>query len=399
MPALIVQELVENKSNIAKIKPASRHIFFANLNGLRFLAALVVIVSHVESGRVDKNLPGFLAKPEQTGQMGVTLFFVLSGFLITYLLLAEKEQFDRINFKAFYMRRILRIWPLYYAVILLGLFVLPHIEFFDSLATARTVYQNIGTKSLLFALVLPNVVKELYPTIPYLTQSWSIGVEEQFYIGWPVLVYYSRNYIRNFLLLAGIVYVIGQLSWFLTVPSRHILPINEATTFFKNFMFFFRIQSMAIGGLSALILFKNWTKTIKVLTAPILQYIIWGLVIVMLVRGQTIPYVAHEVYSLIFGILVLNLAITHTSVVNLRHPVLDYLGRISYGLYMLHLLAITLAAWVTGRFLVVGDSLAHSINLLITVLISVALATFSYYFLEMPFLNLKKRFTRVKSGS
>ena len=90
--------------------PATR-IFFPNLNGLRFLAVLLVIVSHVEGIRGAFHLPNFwhVSTIPLLGQLGVDLFFVLSGFLITYLLLAKKQKLGTIDFRAFYPRRILRI--------------------------------------------------------------------------------------------------------------------------------------------------------------------------------------------------------------------------------------------------------------------------------------------------
>ncbi len=109
-----------------------KSIYFSGINGLRFLAALAVIITHVE---LLKEIYGYENNWKHPlifnlGGLGVYFFFVLSGFLITYLLLAEKEKNGKINIKQFYIRRILRIWPLYYFVLLLGFFVLPH---FDSI--------------------------------------------------------------------------------------------------------------------------------------------------------------------------------------------------------------------------------------------------------------------------
>ncbi|MDQ2769799.1 MAG: acyltransferase, partial [Bacteroidota bacterium] len=160
------------------VAPAPR-IFFPNLNGLRFLAVALVIVDHTEGFRGTFGLP-FWDDPAlpMLGQLGVTLFFVLSGFLITYLLLAEKETLGRIKFGAFYLRRVLRIWPLYYVMVILGLFVLPHIGFLAVPGT-ELVADHLATKTALYAFIMPNVAKELYPTVPYLSPAWSIGVEEQ----------------------------------------------------------------------------------------------------------------------------------------------------------------------------------------------------------------------------
>ena len=104
-------------------------IHFNNLNGLRFLAALMVVICHIEQNKKGFLLPNLRALVKHLGVLGVDLFFVLSGFLITILLLKEKEIFKKIEYKKFYLRRILRIWPLYYLVVILSLFVLPNIPF------------------------------------------------------------------------------------------------------------------------------------------------------------------------------------------------------------------------------------------------------------------------------
>src|SRR3954471_16382358 len=118
---------------MSSISKTDKVIYFPNLNGLRFIAALLVIIHHTEQ---IKDLFGLNSHWKNyhiwiLGKLGVTLFFVLSGFLITYLLLTEKKEFNTIFIKNFYIRRILRIWPLYYLVTILSFFVLPHISFLN----------------------------------------------------------------------------------------------------------------------------------------------------------------------------------------------------------------------------------------------------------------------------
>jgi peptidoglycan/LPS O-acetylase OafA/YrhL len=398
----MVGQVVEQKNVTQEAAaPPARRVFFPNLNGLRFLAVLLVIFDHVESTRLDFALPSFADNPAvgMLGQLGVTLFFVLSGFLITYLLLAEKETLGQIKFGAFYLRRVLRIWPLYYLVVILGLFVLPRVGFFHYPGLTPLAQDHLGAKTALYAFILPNAAKELYPAVPYLSQAWSIGVEEQFYIIWPVLIAFSRHYFRNFVLLAGGVYVVGQLAWALTTPQRHVLPINEATDFIKNFLYFFRIQSMAIGGLFALVLFRNWTRVLRPLTARPVQVALWVLLAVLMVRGQKVSYVTFEMYSVLFGAVVLNLALTESSIFNLRHRVLDYLGRISYGLYMLHVIALVVGLRVASWVCAPTTALHHVLMFVVGLAVSIGVSAFSYEYVEKPFLQLKKRFARIQSGS
>ncbi len=110
----------------------NNQIYFPSLNGVRFFAAFLVIVDHLE---LFKSYFGFNTLwPESfsahLGSLGVTIFFVLSGYLITFLLLTENK-ISGIKIKNFYFRRILRIWPLYYLIVIISFFIAPHIKFLD----------------------------------------------------------------------------------------------------------------------------------------------------------------------------------------------------------------------------------------------------------------------------
>ncbi|MBF0511066.1 MAG: acyltransferase [Candidatus Omnitrophica bacterium] len=103
-------------------KNKTERVHFPGLNGLRFISAVIVVIHHLEkSCIVSPNRYYARVFLENAGYTAVTFFFVISGFLITYLLLVEKQRFG-INIKYFYIRRILRIWPLYYFIIFLSFF-------------------------------------------------------------------------------------------------------------------------------------------------------------------------------------------------------------------------------------------------------------------------------------
>src|SRR5579863_4301730 len=102
--------------------------YLPNLDGLRFLGAFILIILHVEGikATMGAEKTGVIYHFFHEGNLFVSLFFVLSGFLITYLLLHEKQNTSKINFKKFYTRRILKIWPLYFFIGLVGYFILPY---------------------------------------------------------------------------------------------------------------------------------------------------------------------------------------------------------------------------------------------------------------------------------
>ncbi len=376
--------------------------FFPNLNGLRFLAAFLVIISHTEQVKNELGLPNIYDTNvfiDHMGNIGVTLFFVLSGFLITYLLLAEKEKYGRISVKAFYMRRVLRIWPLYYLIVILALFVLPNISLFHIPVLTGQVHDNFVAKAILFLTILPNVASVVFPQVPYAGQLWSIGVEEQFYLLWPVLMNYTQKYVKIMSITIIVIVLLssGFLGDLMVSIGHNRQWHSEAwfesarivTAFFRDL----RISCMAIGGLGAYILYFNKTEMLEIVFAKRPQIVALALSVVMVLRGTK---VSQEFYAVFFIIIILNLAANPKRLVSLENPVLHYLGKISYGLYMYHNIAIILAIRLLQYF--IGDikGVFAGIALYMTVLVfTVILASVSYQTLEMWFMKRKHRFSRV----
>src|SRR5574344_1260493 len=162
-----------------------------NLDTLRAIAALVVVVGHIELFRLNHfNTSVFNYIP--SGHTAVILFFVISGFLITFLLTTEKKRYGKISFKDFYLRRILRIWPLYFLILLAS------VPFFEYQISEKTIAWAIA--------IMPNVSHALGCGWSESPQIWSIGVENQYYLLFPfVIAFVPKKHIPLFLLL-GIVF-------------------------------------------------------------------------------------------------------------------------------------------------------------------------------------------------
>ena len=186
----------------------SDRIHFKGLNAVRFLAAAVVAIAHASVllmwepstyphglGEIPNVARSGGLNPE-TAKLAVICFFVLSGFLITYLLLAEEARTGAISIRAFYLRRILRIWPLYYLLVLCGFLLLPHVSLLG-LPIPPVHEHSWWLEFALYMTVFPN----LAVPVPYLAHLWSIGVEEQFYILWPILLVLFPNRIRRLLVV------------------------------------------------------------------------------------------------------------------------------------------------------------------------------------------------------
>jgi peptidoglycan/LPS O-acetylase OafA/YrhL len=371
-------------------------VHFPNLNGLRFVAALLVVVHHIEQQRWYLGRPTLWPVPAvlRIGDEGVTLFFVLSGFLITYLLLVEQERFGTIAVGKFYGRRVLRIWPLYYAVLLLGLLVLPHIALLHIAPPSAAEVSHWPEKTLLYALLLPNVALALYGGIPYVTQAWSIGTEEQFYLLWPWVVRWAG---RRILPVAG-----GCLAGLLLAKRLVVLAFHAAgpvpgpaRTFAFDFLYYFRLECLVIGAVPAILLFQRRTAALRWLMAAPVQWLALLGVLGLLAWGRRFA-MHEEVYASLFAVLILNMAAAERPVISLESAWLNYLGQLSYGLYMLHGLAVAVVLYTIGPWLDAQPPLLRWLLTLLAVLgLSVGLAMLSYYGLERPFLRRKARLARV----
>lgn len=367
-------------------------IYFPNLNGLRFIAAFLVILHHLDqlysiSGRGDMwNNKVILS----IGELGVKLFFVLSGFLITYLLLAEEKVTKSISIKNFYVRRILRIWPLYYIIILLSFFVFPRISFLSM--PDLNVSNHLWYYFILFVFFLPNLVLNGFGVVvPYASQSWSVGVEEQFYLIWPVLMKFFKRKIMLFFYVVFI-YLFMQYIGFRLI--KHFIFWNQNMTVIRTFWNYFSIDCMAIGGLFAYMHF-NKTLFLKYILNNYLFYSVLILTTYFILSDFHCLYFYSEIYAVLFGLIILNLACNKNLSNILEFKALNYLGKISYGLYMYHPLAIILSVRLFQYF---GLLEYHVGILIVTFILTVLIAGLSYQLLEKKFISLKVRFSRIISG-
>jgi peptidoglycan/LPS O-acetylase OafA/YrhL len=321
-------------------------LYFPGLNALRFFAASFVIMGHVEQL---KNAPvGIL---NRLSGLSVTFFFVLSGFLITSLLLQEKKRTGTVSVREFYIRRVLRIWPLYFAVLAIAVAI-------------------AGTRGIGWHLILmPNVALVLGLAIPFASQLWSIGVEEQFYAAWPWLMKWSR---RPVALLISII--------LLFVASRNLAAHLHLRSvhYFLNLT---RIDSMAIGGLGGYWIFKHnaWFRTF---IDPFIKWTTVVLLALLVVEAVNVPYVDNMIYSALFLLLIINVSLTGRPII-LETPFFRRLGDLSYGMYMLHLFAIGIVMWLGA-----GGLAAHVLAQGLTI----GMAFLSYRYFETPFLRMKGRF-------
>jgi peptidoglycan/LPS O-acetylase OafA/YrhL len=361
-------------------------LHFPNLNGIRALAALMVVIAHIELHKANFNIariPHF--NVINLGKIGVTVFFSLSGFLITYLLLEEKKNFKAVNFKAFYMRRLLRIWPLYFLVVLFGFFIYPG-------ASDKALWLSV--------LFLPNLAfcLNLLPAI--MDPIWSIGTEEQFYIFHPHFFRIKKLKYILYALLAFIVFIFA-----IQVIFGRLAGENTAYRVFHTFLYYARYDNMMIGAVIAVIYYNTkhpefdfkFQQLFNVIFNKWFQFLLLAIFIIYL--GLYINYnIPHGDVLIAFmsSLLIVNLCEAGTSIYSLNHKYLDYIGQISYGIYLLHKFVLFLVLFLVKKYLISPGMVIENI-LIYTATIggTITLASASYYGYERPFLKIKKRFQKI----
>ena len=362
---------------------------FPNLDGLRAIAALMVFAHHFDStfALIRGAERARLAFLDVCGRVGVLLFFVLSGFLITYLLLEERERTGRVRIGAFYARRALRIWPLYFAVALVAFFIAPRLEWLHLPTVTEHLREHFWPKAALFAAFLPNFALAWFAPVAHAAQAWSVGVEEQFYLLWPwVLVLFAVP--RRAVAAAGALYL---ATWFTVGYAVHRAGMGgETAGRLTQVLEWFALDALAWGGLLAVLLREDSRVTTLLMRRPVAVGVAL-LLVAMIALGVELPLVQVQVYSLLFGVLVLNLAANPWCSSWLELAPLRAVGRVSYGVYMWHMLCITATVHLLGHAGVASAAVHAAVSFALTLVV----AGLSWRFLERPFLRLKKRFTVV----
>ncbi|GAB3978916.1 acyltransferase [Spirosoma terrae] len=371
-------------------------VYFPGFNGVRFLAASSVVFHHIEQFKTIYGYTDTFTRTNdypvvyQAGRLGVALFFVLSGFLITYLLLAEKQYAGRIHIGNFYVRRVLRIWPLYFWIVGLSFFVFPHIPALYIPGVSEFANDHFWSKLAFFGIVMPNIALALYHEMPLCSHTWSIGVEEQFYLIWPWLIGSLRPR-RTLLILASIAFVLaGIFFWLRYGPGSTAPEAGTSMLLVSDFLAHFRIGTMAIGGIGAYLVFKKHPILTFLYLKPV-QWVVYAVLATMLALGVRIPGLNYEGYALFFVFLLMNLAANPNSVINLENKFFNFMGKISYGTYMYHPVVIVLSLYVIRQFIPYG--LGFSVLLYVaSYALTTLVAWVSYEYFEKQFLKLKDRF-------
>jgi peptidoglycan/LPS O-acetylase OafA/YrhL len=313
------------------------------LNGLRFIAACLVINGH------SKLQSAFFANYDSNpiwnflfcnASQAVTFFFVLSGFLITYLLLNEYEKNKQINIANFYKKRLLRIFPLYYLILICSTIFIPLVFFI--LHKKFTSYQT--PQVIFYFIFLPNIVG----MIGKLSHFWSIGVEEQFYLLWAPLVKYFRKYLPYIILFIICLKWMQEFLFPLSIPDlTHVWWHTALINFIKTF----HIHYMAMGALGGYFLVYKPSYIYSKIWFSYASQIIIFVLLIFRFAFLTPYFMAHFsvlqffqnptfdviILPILFLLIITNVSLNKKSLLKTSGKLFDYLGDLSFGMYMFHL--------------------------------------------------------------
>jgi peptidoglycan/LPS O-acetylase OafA/YrhL len=371
----------------ARTTLAKQSFYRPELDVLRFFAFLAVFLFHFNRPvelYVQHGIPRAIAVAVtsfiEAGVFGVDLFFVLSAYLITELLLREKEACGSLDVKGFYLRRILRIWPLYFFYI--GLALIPAFN-------PNHVFTWRHAVAYLLLAGNWSVVAWGWPIHSIIGPLWTVSIEEQFYLTWPPIV---RNLSRNSLASAAIgMLVISNLTRIVMIALHGGMNSVWCNTFS-------RLDPIAAGILVAAVLrggIPNFSLSTR------FSLLLVGILPLALVANY---WKIHEperlewIPTLVgFPVVAISCTLIMLAVlgIQLRMPrSLLYLGKISYGLYVYHALGNVLSNMVIP---VHSEFIQLALRPTAALAITMLLASSSYAVLETPFLKLKKRFAHIES--
>lgn len=320
------------------------------------------------------------------GWLGVDLFFVLSGFLITDILLKTVNQPGYLS--NFYKRRILRIFPLYYLYVILALFVIPALNsgfdinyYYDNQVWIWTYLQNW-----------------LYIFKPHdgsnaMHHLWSLAVEEQFYLFWPLIILLLKKPWRLLIFISlALAAVLGLRLW--------IWMNQVADLAYFNLYTFSRVDGICIGCIVALLLHINPGFLKKYTPWIVLFFALMNFAFYFVNRSHEFgfPYLAlagYTTFAMIFGLLVHETVTGGTPLLTkvFSFAPLRFFGRISYGFYMFHWpVYLLISPWLYQLFApgLGGQALQFTVSILAT-LAAILLSWLSFRYFESYFLNLKDR--------
>lgn len=368
-----------------------KRVYFENLDGIRFFCFLSVFFFHSFHTELQyiKDSFSYNFITEQifkNGYLGVNFFFVLSGFLITYLLILEKKENKQINLGKFWLRRILRIWPLFYFCVIFGFFIFPQVKLFFGQTpneTANIIYYLTFTNNFDF-------IQNGLPDASILGVLWSIAIEEQFYLIWPLILYIFP--IKKFWIPFAIIIV-----------SSLVYRAANDSYLSHEFHTLSCIGDMTVGSLGAWLILNFNTFKSKICSlnksSIFLIYLTFFLIYFFRDEISKESYIFRIFERIVIAIpiifIILEQNYSKNSFFKLsKFKLISNLGKITYGMYCLHFIGILITITIMDK-INLNTKLWHVIILqtIIALSLTIIISKISFKFFESPFLKLKAKFS------
>jgi peptidoglycan/LPS O-acetylase OafA/YrhL len=367
------------------------------LDHVRAIAAFSVVIHHIEQAKALLGLPGIWAAPwiQSLGGGGVDVFFGLSGYVITQSLLRERARAAGALLGRFYVRRGLRILPLYFALVVVAFGPLPWLMVgVDSQVggvlepALRARDEHYGALLALHLLGLPNAALVAYPGVPFATHLWSVGAEMQFYLAWPLFFLLTRNVWTSALVATLATLAVDAV---LRGAVGGVAPLPAWTGVVRQTLDTLHPRYLLAGICAAAVVASRGGRPGPRGLSGVLHWGAFAIVLGLLTGRHLLPFTNWVSPALLAA------ALTALALAQYQPrpgtSVADHLGRISYSVYVWHVLVIGLIAllvdvtlglqpWGDGPHLALyGGVIAGTI----------VAATASYHVIEQPFLRLAAR--------
>ncbi|MDQ4141557.1 MAG: acyltransferase, partial [Bacteroidota bacterium] len=277
---------------------------------------------------------------------------------------------------------VLRIWPIYFLYLFVSILV----------AYSGGISNELLPSSLVYYVFLAANLPFIFGgVLPFIAHLWSIGVEEQFYLFWPWVIKKNQKMLKAVLAFSISFFLLKVICRFIEYKWGNPYPYLAIQVT--------RFDCMAIGGIGAILFFKNNNLFKRFVYSKVVQIFAWFVILLLAINKFHIASIIDpEIISIITIIIIVNVCSNPKTLINLDNPVFNFLGKISYGIYVIHPLIIYLYAQVLNAFHLhpyFKYLLVYTGVLFFTIL----LAFISYEFFEKRFIKLKDKFSVIKSAS
>ena len=375
---------------------SSGKIHFHSFDAFRFFAFLKVFIFHaplIIVGQSGTFMTWYSDHIRHGGGIGVAFFFVLSGFLITYILTHEKIQFGKINLKKFFFRRAFRIWPLFYLIVIIALIIPPDFASRIGFHMFWSGYDPDWRFSLTFLENYKSIIMDNGPRTTPLSVFWSLCIEEHFYILWMIVFFFlKRKYIPYYLIGTVLVAILFRAFEYEIYQTENV----SRNDLFTNLDFF------SISGLLGYFVAVNYNKVQQVvLKVPFWVRLFYVLMVIVILLNQKAIFnhdswflhlFKYTIYAILFTLLLAVFVPQESRLRFSEESIFTKLGKISYGLYVYHLIWIHVVLRLfLDHGIILDNWRTYIIFVACTFSGTVLMSYVSYRYFERPILNLREK--------